>query len=175
MTAQIRDKILYKGNQYYLANEPLRPYLEAMEISYPGTSTADYRGYVASWEVRDEKLYLIELLIPGFTPEMGREGDLFQGEERTFSEWFTGKLRIPHGELLEYVHNGYGSLYEKELFLRFLNGELIGESEKDNRSEFDERIALDKQYKVERENRKVVHRIWRFFRFRKFRRVDVAE
>ena len=164
MTAQIRDKILYKGRQYYLATEPLRPYLQAMDINYPGTSTGNYRGYIATWEVRDEKLYFIEMMIPGFTKEMDREGDLFPGEEKTFAEWYTGKLRIPHGELLEYVHNAYGSIYEKELFLRFLNGKLIGESDKDNRPEFEERNALDEQYKVERENRKVVNRIRSLFR-----------
>ena len=167
MTAQIRDKILYKGNQYYLATEPLRPYLEAMDINYPGTSTGNYRGYVASWEVREDKLYLIELMIPGFTPEMDREEDLFPGEEKTFAEWYTGKLRIPHGEVLEYVHNAYGSIYEKELFLRFLNGKLIGESEEDNRKEYEERLAREKQYKQENENKKIVNRIRRFFHAKK--------
>ncbi len=164
MTAQIRDKILYKGQQYSLATEPLRPYLEAMEISYPGTSTANYRGYVASWEVRDEKLYLCELMIPGFTPEMDREGDLFPGEERTFAEWYTGKLRIPHGELLDYVHNGYGSIYEKELLLRFLNGKLIGERDKDNRPEFEERIAMRRKIEMEKENKRLKNRLLGLFR-----------
>ncbi len=163
MTAQIRDSILYKDRQYSLATEPLRPYLEAMGISYPGTATGNYRGYVASCEVRDEKLYLIELMIPGFKPEMDREGDLFPGEDKTFAEWYTGKLRIPHGELLEYVHNGHGSLYEKELFLRFLNGKLIGESEKDNRKEYEEKLTREVRYKQERENKKIVNRIPRLF------------
>jgi len=67
MTAQIRDSIIYKGQQFFLATEPLRPYLEAMDISYPASSTGNYRGYVASWEVSDEKLYLVALKIPGFT------------------------------------------------------------------------------------------------------------
>ncbi len=163
MTAQIRDKIFYKGHQYSLATEPLRPYLEAMDISYPSTSTGNYRGYVASWEVIEDKLYLIELMIHGFTKEMDREEDLFPGEDKKFAEWYTGKLRIPHGELLEYVHNGYGSLYEKELFLRFLNGKLIGESEKDNRIEYEEKLAREKRFMQEKENRKVMNRIRRLF------------
>jgi len=164
MTAQKRDSILYKGRQYSLATEPLRPYLEAMNISYPGTSTGNYRGYIASWEVRDEKLYLIELMIPGFKPEMDREEDLFPGEERTFAEWYTGKLRIPHGELLEYVHHVYASLYEKELFLRFLHGKLIGESEIDNRKEYEEKLAREERYRQENENKKILNRIRRLFR-----------
>jgi len=163
MTAQFRDKLKYNGKQYSLATEPLRPYLQAMDIEYPSTSTANYRGYIASWEVKDDKLFLVNLVIPGFTPGMDCEGDLFHGEDKTFAEWYTGKLRIPHGELLEYVHNAYGSIYEKELFLRFLNGKLIGESEKDNRKEYEEKLAREKRYKQEKENRKIVNRIRRFF------------
>jgi len=163
MTAQKRDSILYKGQQYSLATEPLRPYLEAMEIRYPATSTGNYRGYIAFWEVIEDRLYLVELTLPGFKPEWDEEVNLFSDQERTFAEWYTGKLRIPHGELLEYVHNGYGSLYEKELFLRFLNGKLLGESEKDNRQEYEEKLAREKKYMLERENKKIVNRIRRLF------------
>lgn len=164
MTAQIRDSILYEGQQYSLVTEPLRPYLEALGVSYSGTSTGNYRGYIASWEVRNNKLYLTELKIPGFTPEMDKEGDLFPDDERTFAEWYTGKLRIPHGELLEYVHQAYASIYEKELILRLLNGKLIGESEKDNRKDYEEKLAREKQYKQEDIDNKIVNRIRKLFR-----------
>lgn len=163
MTAQIRDTLKYNGREYSLATEPLRPYLEVKNIQYQGISTANYRGYVASWEIIDNKLYLTNIKIPGFLPEMDSEADLFPGQDKTFADWYTGVIRIPHEELLEYVHNGYGSIYEKELFLRFLNGNLIGESEKDNRKEYVEKLAREKRYKQERENKKILNRIRRLF------------
>ena len=30
-----------------------------------------------------------------------------------FAEWVNGIIRIPQGELLEYVHMGFHSIYEK--------------------------------------------------------------
>lgn len=164
MTAQIRDTIIYNSQEYSLATEPLRSYLEAKGIEYPSTSTGNYRGYIASWEVIDNKLYLTHIKIPEFLSEMDSEANLFPGEEKTFAEWYTGRLRIPYGELLEYVHQGYGSVYEKELYLRFLNGNLLGEDEKDNRSEFEERIARQKRYENERENKKILNLIRNFFK-----------
>ncbi|MCH8549880.1 MAG: hypothetical protein LAT80_13495 [Balneolaceae bacterium] len=164
MTAQIRDTIIYNSQKYSLATEPLRPYLEAKGIEYPGTSTGNYRGYIASWEVIDNKLYLTHIKIPGFLPELDSEANLFPGEVKTFADWYTGQIRIPHGELLEYVHQGYGSLYDKELYLRFLHGILQGESEKDNRPEYKERIARQKRYEREQENKKILNRFRRFLR-----------
>ena len=95
---------------------------------------------------------------------MDREGDLFPGEEKTFAEWYTGKLRIPHGELLEYVHHAYASVYEKELLLRFLHGKLLGGSEKDNRIEYEKKLAREKRFMQEKENKKVMNRIQSLFR-----------
>ena len=146
MTAQFRDTLLYNGRQYSLATEPLRPYLEAMDIEFQGTSTANYRGYLATWEINNDKLYLLKAIIPGYCSDIAEPTNLFPGQEKTFADWYTGCIRIPHGERLEYVHQGYGSLYEKDLFLRFLNGKLLGSSEIDNRPEFEERVARQKRY-----------------------------
>ncbi len=164
MTAQAPDTLKYKGRKYHLATEPLRPYLQAMNIEYPATSTANYRGYIASWEVIDDKLYLVDVILPGYFSESERPNNLFPDEEKTFAGWYTGEIRMPHGELLEYVHNGYGSLYEKELFLRFLNGELLGESETDNRPEYEERLARQKKFEEEKENKKLKNRLLKIFR-----------
>ena len=83
-----------------------------MDIEYPSTSTANYRGYIASWQIINDNLYLVDLKIPGFKPECDMPGNFFPVKEKTFANCYTGKLRIPYGELLEYVHNGYGSIYE---------------------------------------------------------------
>lgn len=37
--------------------------------------------------------------------------------EKVFAQWYSGTLRIPQGELLKYVHMGYGSTYERDLLL----------------------------------------------------------
>ena len=52
--------------------------------------------------------------------------------ERVFAHWYSGVLRIPQGELLEYVHAGYGSIYEKDLLIDVENGVVINTSTRVN-------------------------------------------
>lgn len=37
--------------------------------------------------------------------------------ERVFAHWYSGTIRIPQGKELEYVHGGYASVFERDLFL----------------------------------------------------------
>jgi hypothetical protein len=75
-----------------------------------------------------DRLYLIALR---GTLESGEEACLesvFPGfPERVFAHWFSGKLRIPQGKQLKYVHMGYGSTYECDVMLMLKNGVLIGQ------------------------------------------------
>ena len=50
----------------------------------------------------------------------------FPGEEKVFAEWFSGIIRIPFGEMLKYVHDGYASVFENNLILEFKEGILTG-------------------------------------------------
>lgn len=58
---------------------------------------------------------------------------LFPNQDKVFAEWFSGKLRIPHGKMLRYVHQGYASIYEKELFLKIEKGKLVSSYVIDNK------------------------------------------
>ena len=62
---------------------------------------------------------------------------LFPNQKKVFADWFTGILRIPYGELIEYIHSGYDSLYEKELFLKISKGVLVNERKIDNTLDYD--------------------------------------
>ncbi|MBR8719585.1 hypothetical protein IX330_000712 [Bacteroides pyogenes] len=117
-----------------MATEPLHSYLKNKDdIKFVVSSSACWRGYIGEWAIDDEKLYLVNLnaYVEGYK-KIGLDY-LFPNEERVFAKWFSGEIRIPHGEMLEYVHQGYASLFENELFLIFENGVLIGEKHKNNR------------------------------------------
>lgn len=144
MTAQKCDKLIYRGNEYRLAAEPLYPYLEGKGLRFAEISTACHRGYVAKWLIEDDKLFLINFnaFVPKFetdnnwikkedTEEVGLDY-LFPNSNKVFAEWFSGVLRIPHGEMIRYVHQGYASIYEKELYLRFVKGKYVSYREIDN-------------------------------------------
>lgn len=141
MTAQAREKLIYNGQEYHLATEPLRPYLEKNKIEFEAPSTACWRGYYGSWSIEDDKLYLTELTAYAKIEtnerrffngvEVGLEY-LFPNQDKVFAEWFSGELRIPYGEMIRYVHMGYESIYEKELFIKIESGNVVGSSEIDN-------------------------------------------
>ena len=135
MTAQIRESLVFNGEKYYIASEPLYPYIVEHNLRFMATNTACWRGYRGSWTIEDNKLYLVELsgfLLEGNNRKNIDLKDIFPNQDKVFAEWFSGEIRIPYGEMLEYLHMGYMSVYEKEMFLKFESGVLVGSREIDN-------------------------------------------
>ena len=133
MTAQFGETLKYNGVNYYLATEPLEPYLEKHNIKFYAWCTACWRGYTSKWSIEDGMLYLTDL--HGFisTDDNGELINksvgmdyLFPGQDKVLADWFSGVLRLPHGEIIRYIHQGYDSIYEKELFLKIVNGKCVG-------------------------------------------------
>jgi hypothetical protein len=133
MTAQFGETLEYNGVNYYLATEPLEPYLEKHNIKFYAWCTACWRGYTSKWSIEDGMLYLTDL--HGFisTDDNGELINksvgmdyLFPGQDKVLADWFSGVLRLPHGEIIRYIHQGYDSIYEKELLLKIVNGKCVG-------------------------------------------------
>lgn len=78
-------------------------------------STACWRGYIGSWEVRDGRLYLTR--VQGCYEILG--------DEPVPADWFSGVLRVPRGEVLQYVHMGFESVYERDLYLKVEAGAVV--------------------------------------------------
>jgi len=114
---------------------PLEDYwaLGGPKPAFKFTSTALYRGYIGTWQIIKDRLYLVKLEAKLEQGQPMTLGDLFLGfPNRVFAHWFSGRVRLPRGELLEYVHAGWGSIYEADLFIEFKNGILVGEELKQN-------------------------------------------
>jgi hypothetical protein len=63
MTIQAGDIFSYNGEKTTIATEPLKPYLETRsDVGFIFKSTALVRGYIATWEIRNKKLYLASLV-----------------------------------------------------------------------------------------------------------------
>lgn len=122
MTAQVPEKLNFEGQTHSLCTEPLKQYFELAGVKSPFDdfySTALWRGYVGTWDITNDHLYLIHLQgwIAGKDEPCGLD-ELFPGfPERVFAHWYSGELRIPQGRLLHYVHGGYSSAYERDLFI----------------------------------------------------------
>ena len=50
---------------------------------------------------------------------------LFKSDDKVFASWFTGVIPCPHGDLLQYVHLGYHSVYEYTLLLTVHEGMIV--------------------------------------------------
>ena len=133
MTTQAGDILSYNGEKTTIATEPLKSYLDTRsDVGFIFKSTGLVRGYIGTWEIKNNQLYLISLL--GFV-DNNKKVDLsylFPNKTEVFADWFSGDIRIPEGELLKKINLGYASVFEKDRILSFKEGIIIGETVKDN-------------------------------------------
>ncbi len=90
------------------------------------TSTACYRGYQAIWTIQNDSLFLLKVRI-GCGESEDKYFDLkkeFKTDKKVFANWFTGEINSPRGDLLQYVHDGYASIFEKEKIFYLSNGKI---------------------------------------------------
>ena len=134
MTAQVTEDLLYKNHRLSMCDEPLALWISKNKekCNFGTTSSACWRGYVGTWQVIDNHLYLIELSAVSQNGDSLSLSDVFDGQEKVFAHWFNGEVRCPEGKLLNYVHGGYASTYEKDIFLTFEKGVLVSERTKVN-------------------------------------------
>ena len=128
MTAQIAENLLYQGEQFRMCSTPLSDFFAqgGFKPDFSITCTALWRGYVGQWQILGDRLYLVAL--SGHLVD-GREVSLetvFPGfPKRVFAHWYSGTLRVPQGRRLEYVHMGFGSIYDSDLLLQVDQGVLL--------------------------------------------------
>ncbi len=137
MTAQAPDVLILDGEALPLFTNPLEAHLEQCVGERPFVSrhTANWRGYVATWEIRDGALWLVRLRgwhislrprtpvapteeLPGLDGPDVPLSQLFAGQAGAVkATWYSGTLRVPKGERLAGLHMGYLALYEREIHI----------------------------------------------------------
>jgi hypothetical protein len=128
MTAQIAERLHYLGEDVAMCTNPLDDYfaMRGVNSRFQSNCTALWRGYVGSWEIVDDRLYLVSL---SGTIEGGADATLAtifpDFPDRVFAHWYSGTIRIPQGKQLEYVHMGYGSTFERDLLLDIERGLVV--------------------------------------------------
>jgi hypothetical protein len=120
VTAQFTETLRYQGRDVSMCTEPLGEYfsLGGFDPGFVGNCSALWRGYQGHWEIVDDRLYLIGLrgtLVDGAEATLATVFPDFPN--RVFAHWYSGTIRLSQGNELEYVHAGYGSIYERDVLL----------------------------------------------------------
>lgn len=142
MTAQTPEILIYNGERQGMTFIPPIPNDPQIVVAAPNDyscyNTACWRGYVGTWEIKDDKFYLNSLT--------GRYH--MAKDEPVHATWFTGVIRVPQGEMLHYVHMGFGSIFERELHIKIENGVVVDQRTIDNRekAEKSKNMTLEEQF-----------------------------
>ena len=118
--------------------------------NFASNCTALWWDYVGTWEVINDRFYLVELSGEFASGEDANIETVFPGYgDRVFALWYSGTIRLSQGKMLVYVHKSYGNSYERDLLLEFKKGILSsrlvknnGVSEGENASEWDSISAM---------------------------------
>ncbi|QWD63373.1 hypothetical protein [Polynucleobacter sp. MWH-UH2A] len=136
MTAQVSERLIYGDKEIPLFTNPLSLYMKYSDIRFVSPHTANWRGYVGTWQILEhegvERLYLVALSAHKTYEEILSLSDVFPDHDKVFAHWYTGQLRCPQGAQLEYRHMGYGSIYEYDLLMDFKQGVLVGKHARHN-------------------------------------------
>jgi hypothetical protein len=126
MTAQVAEKLILDGQRLRLCELPLTDYFALSGLRPPKfrvETTANWRGYVGTWEIKNSRLYLVNIAGVYEDGSPATLDSLFPGfPDRVFAHWYSGALRIPQGELLKYRHMGWASVHERDLLIDVQDG-----------------------------------------------------
>ncbi|HEY8937617.1 MAG TPA: hypothetical protein VIM65_20465 [Cyclobacteriaceae bacterium] len=138
MSAQVPDKILFSGDEYSdLYTNPLELYWITSRKKRPEFSYTNEcrRGYVAYWVIKNNQLFLKSIegeykkrfVLFGKRLRKYTINTLFPRSKNklVLASWFSGKLRIPQGNMTMYEDVAYDSRFEKELIITVDKGEIL--------------------------------------------------
>lgn len=127
-------------------------------------SSACWRGYIAYFEIKNDLLYLNDIIVHTVSLEnIGQPEDkdisiyskLFDSQKSFFCNFYSGILIIPTGECIKEIYSGYDSMYENYLIIKIRNGQVIQKKEfkynefEDRKSEAFKRYKLSEKYKTD--------------------------
>ena len=128
MTAQFAERLYYKGHEVSMRTEPLRDYFShgIDRPHFTSPNTACWRGYIGTWEILLDRLYLVNLTGTLADGSAATVATFFPDyPNRVFAHWYSGIISIPRGKLLKYVHLGWASTFEMDELITVEEGIVI--------------------------------------------------
>jgi len=147
-TPQKPDKVLYKNKTYYLAlhwsySSPLEIYYykKYSKSPFTMTSTANYRGFIATWIIKNNHLFLSKVKTRKYNVKLDYLFDKHQiKNNKVKANWFTGYISIQSNKIIKYHKSSYSTKfytveYAKHLILYIKKGIILKKYNMNNISE----------------------------------------
>jgi len=129
-TEQQRDTVAFGGQRHLILERPLNDFLRRLPTipRFDVPHTANYKGYTASWEVRDSHLYLASF--SATTNRRPFSVSLLFPDRRLpiLADWYSGSVHAVSGP--KYFQGYY--TYERVTALRVTNGVVTATNEMQN-------------------------------------------
>ncbi|MBI4807589.1 MAG: sel1 repeat family protein [Nitrosomonadales bacterium] len=135
MTEQLRDRMLYRDEEFQIETYPLNQYFKLTGIDNPygdenrGRTSLCWNGYVATWALEDGRLYLSnieDILVKG--KEALNHEAVFPGQTACiFAHWYSGEINVPLNDAVKRDGDDDQVAVERTLKLAFQSGILISE------------------------------------------------
>jgi hypothetical protein len=129
-TPQESDAIIYNGKKYELILNlqfPMETYFNEFPEKRPQAIwTSLWRGYVATFEIIENELWVIKIEKYNDSHErINITNECLNGNERMKIYWFNGLFVLPHGERVEIIP--HASTYEYYKIIEIHNGNFVKE------------------------------------------------
>lgn len=129
-TAQYGDILIVDKDTSWIYSNPLEEYFSKKGTRIIGNKdfdnnfncTALWRGYVATWKLENDSLFLVRLQSDYCSEPNEVDLNPEFGTNRVFASWVSFSLLRPEGNMLQYIHAGYMSIFEGMTYLEFQNG-----------------------------------------------------
>jgi hypothetical protein len=142
-TAQESDYLIHDGKTYRLIVNPMGQFFEKFPEKRPKTplwSSSRWRDYVATFEIIQNELWVVEIKVKkptknlpakkfDFGTDVNVIKDCLDGKDKMKIDWFTDILIIPRGEMIVPVRMDYASTYAHYKLIKIENGNYIKELE----------------------------------------------
>lgn len=130
-TDQTRDAVTFAGRQELMLERPFNDFLGRLPAfpRFDVTSTANYKGYTARWEVKDSHLYLTSFIATAHGRPVAYTLFFPNRNLPILSDWYSGTIHITSGR--DSFAQGYHT-YERVFTLSLTNGVVTATNEMRN-------------------------------------------
>jgi hypothetical protein len=113
---------------------------------YMGLSTGCRRGYIGTWEIKNNNFYLKSI----------KGAYKVENIAPILATWFSGIISVPLGEIVENNYYAEIALYEKEMYIQIKNGHVIAKNTFDNAPEYSNKAyeLMDSAYQLASEDKR---------------------